>query len=159
MGFDYAECNGGLGGGARLGDDCYGIVAAVEQGKQLVVVILAERVAGVYHIGVLRRHNGGEFGLERLDDGTGAKVGATNADDHKELDLGRESSNIVLDGGDDCRIELVGQVDPAKEVVALSVAGKQSLLGSQHFTGNLLQLGISHILAEMFGINSYVIHN
>ena len=79
-----AESDGGLGGGAGLGDDCDGVVVNIKKLKELCTVVLAEGVAGVDDEGVLAWEKAGKLGLEGFDDGAGAEIGTAYADDYKD---------------------------------------------------------------------------
>ena len=168
--------NGGFGGGAGLGDDGDGEVLALQQPGQLVPVTGAQAVACEEDLGVALALTDIAVGtLQQLDGGTGAEVGAADADDHKYVGIAADLLRRPLDAGDLFRGLPDGQVLPAEEIVACAGAVRQSGVGGGDFLFHGQQVGqgdltpyigdinfnhvVGHVLSFIYVILSYVTAN
>ncbi len=168
--------DGGLGGGAGLGDDGDGEVLALQQPGQLVPVAGAQAVAGEEDLGVALALADVVVGtLEQLDGGTGAEVGAADADDHEYVGIAADLLRRPLDAGDFLRGLPDGQVPPAEEIVAGAGAVGQGGVGGGDFLFHGQQVGqgdltpyvgdinfnhvVGHVLSFVYSIPQYVTAN
>ena len=123
LGFDQAEGDGRFGRGSRLGDDDRGDRVLLHGFEQFVGVILRDVLACEHHDGfrpLLVQE------LERIahgfEHGLGAQIRAADADADDHFGLFAELRGLLLDGFDPVGRDRRGQVHPAEEVAAGTLA-------------------------------------
>ena len=102
---------------ARLGDDGQRIVLLVEDGHEVVEVVLTHVMASVDDEWLLAGERC-KVVLQGLDDGTGAEIGAADADDDEDVRLLAQVGSGLLDIGQQALVDFRREVHPAEEVVA-----------------------------------------
>ena len=129
---EYAEGDGGLGGGARLGDYVDGYAATLadlQQFRQLRAGDAVTRkvdVGGILFLGVV------VVGLEEFDGGAGTQIGAADADDDKHVGILFDTGGSRLDARKLLLVIVDGQVHPAEEITAQTGAAVQQVVGYRH---------------------------
>ena len=91
--------------------------------------------------------------LQQLDGGTGAEVGAADADDHKYVGIAADLLRRPLDAGDFLRGLPDGQVLPAEKIVACAGAVRQSGVGGGDFLFHGQQVGQGDLTPYIGDIN------
>ena len=112
-----AEGDGRLGRRARLGDDGQRIILLVKDGHQVVEIVFAHVMASVDDERLLVRERC-KVVLQRFDDGTGAQIGAADANNDEDFRLFPQGFSRFFDVGEQVFVDFGGQVHPAEEVVS-----------------------------------------
>ena len=122
QGFENAEGHGGLGGGARFGDDIDREVLVLDQRDGLQQGVGGQPVAGEVDG---RPFGTGEVkigGVQSLHHGPGAQIGPPDSDDHQGLGVGADFAGGGLDARELLMVVVMGQADPAGKLPAGAVA-------------------------------------
>ena len=124
-GLEDTEGNGGLGGGAGLGDDVDGEVAVADDLDQLQQGVGGQTVAGEVDVGSLLLLQVIVGRGQQLHNGAGAQIGTADADDHQNLRLLLDLLGSGLDAGELLLVIVAGQSHPAGEITAGAVMLRQ----------------------------------
>ena len=125
QGLEDAEGHGGLGGGARLGDDVDGEVLVLHQVDDLQHGVGGQAVAGKVDLRAVLVGQVEVGGVEQLHHRTGPQIGAADADDHQGLGVAADALRRRLDAGELLLVIVPWQVHPAGEVAAGAAAALQ----------------------------------
>ena len=158
MGFHQSESHSRLSGGARFRYHHNAVVFAVKQGKKLRIVVLAQRMSGIYHIGMSPSHHGGKLRLQGFDDHAGTQVGSPNADNHKQFALGRKARHVGMNASDDGGIKIFRQVYPAEKIVAGGITVDKVALGSLNLRLDSLVSFAPHKVNRVFNVDIDLLH-
>ena len=152
-----AEGDGGLGGGAGLGDDDAGDIALGGQVHEFGEVFLGQVVAGEDDLGgVLLRELLREVVAEGLDRALGAEVGTADADgDHQVHALGLPVVADRLAIRNQAFGGLGRQVLPTQEVIAGAVSGDEDIESIEGLAHIRIKLGSIHEAAATFNVYFY----
>ena len=134
---EHPEGDGGLGGGAGLGNHVDGDVLALANLHQLRQGGGADGVPGeVDGRGVL-------IGLQKLDSGTGPQIGTADADNHEHIRIALDLLGRSLDARKLFLVIIGGQRNPAEKIISQPRFVRQLLVGSLHqgLHGPVLVLG------------------
>ena len=154
---EQTEGNGGLGRGARLGDDDDAELVSAHQVHQVVEVILADVVAGKDHLGAIGALVSGKVVAQGLDNGLSTQITAADADGDDILALLAQLGGTFFNGLQLRLVDTAGQVEPSQEIVAFTAAVFQHLLGSQ---SSVVQGLYIQPLKGVFADNlNFLVHN
>ena len=149
-----AGSDGGLGGGAGLGNDGDGEILALQQTLQLIPCTGGQAVAGIVDLGIaLALADVVVAALHQLDGSTGAQVAAADTDDHEYIG----GLADALCGGTDAAdlIGLLGnrQIQPAQEIVTLATALGQGHVGIKDLLLGCQQIGQRQLSPHIGNVN------
>ena len=106
LGLEETEGNGGLSGGAGLGDYVDGEVVVAKSGEKVGEGLRAERIAGVEEFDA-------RGGADGFDEGAVTEIGAADADTDEILGVGSDGASGGLDSSEFVAIRLAGEIEPA----------------------------------------------
>ena len=124
---ENAEGDGGLGGGAGLGDHVDRKVPVTDEGDGLQQGVSGQSVSGEEDVGGVLLLQIVIGGAQELDDRAGAQIGTANANDHQHLGLLLDLPGSRLDPGELLFVIVPGQRHPAGKITAGSAVGGQHL--------------------------------
>ena len=135
-----AEGDGGLGGGAGLGDDVHGEVALADDLHHVVEVGRGDVVAHEVDLGDAGLANAVvHLALAELDGCARAQVGAADADDNQHVAVALDLLRSRLDAGELFLVVVHRQIEPAQEIAACARAGEQHFVCGVHHDCHLVQ--------------------
>ena len=111
------EGDGGFRRRARLGNDGQRVVFLVEDGHEVVEIVLAHVVAGIDDERFLASERC-KVVLQGFDDGAGSQIRTANADDDENLRFLAQVGSSLLNVGQQALIDFRRQVHPAEKVVS-----------------------------------------
>ena len=138
------EGDGGLGGGAGLGDHVDGDVLPLADLHQLLQGGGADAVPGeVDGRGVLAQVVV-LFRLQKLNGSPGPQIRPADADDHEHVGIALDLLGRGLDPGELLLVIVLGQGGPPQEIAARALSGLEQLVGGAHLALDLLVLVVVH---------------
>ena len=152
---EHPEGQRGLGGGAGFGDDVHAHPLAFAAGQDVVQVGRRDGVAGEEDLRGVFAGAVVHLALDGLDGGTGAQIGAADADDHQHVGIRTDLLGGSLDAGEFLFVIVDGEVHPAQEIVAGAGALFQQFVGRFHLGPDGAPLALVHKTVQVFSVEFY----